>query len=144
MELVQEDTREKTSESAARNPEVVEKAVRRKFSSAYKLKIVKEADACSAQGDVAALLRREGLYSSHLSTWRKQREEGTLRALSPKKRGRKAKTAAELEVEKLRRENRRLQRKLERAEFLLDVQKKASQILGVELPPVEEDEDENG
>ena len=93
---------------------------------------------------MGALLRREGLYSSHVTTWRSQRQAGTLQALSSKKRGRKGKSPAEVENQKLRRENVRLQRKLKRAEFLLDIQKKASEILGIELPPVDEDEeDEN-
>lgn len=126
------------------DPEVVEKAKRRQLSAAYKLRILKLADACRDSREVGALLRREGLYHSYLTDWRRQRETGTLKALSSKKRGRKGKSAPELENEKLRRENKRLQRKLKRAEFLLEIQKKASEILGVELPPVEEDEmDEN-
>ncbi len=123
------------------NPEVPAKAKRRQFAPTYKLRILKEADACKSPGEVGALLRREGLYSSHLTTWRKHREAGTLRALGSKKRGRKGKSPLEQENETLRRENVRLQRKLKRAEFLLDIQKKASEILGIELPPVEEDED---
>ena len=72
------------------DPEVPEKPRRRRFTAEYKLSIVAEADACDDSGGVGALLRREGLYSSHLSTWRRQRDEGQLRALSPKKRGRRA------------------------------------------------------
>ena len=122
------------------DPEVPERATRRRFTLDYKLRILNEADACKDRGEVGALLRREGLYSSHLTTWRHQRQEGTLRALS-KKRGRKGKSDLELENERLRREKKKLERKLERAEFLLEIQKKASAILGVELPPVEELDD---
>ncbi len=124
------------------NPEVPAKAKRRQFAASYKLRILKKADACKSPSEVGALLRREGLYSSHLTTWRQHREAGTLRALSSKKRGRKGKSPLEQENEKLRRENVRLQRKLKRAEFILDIQKKASEILGIELPPVEEDEND--
>src|SRR5690606_30919917 len=108
-------------------------------------RVLKEADACTSSGEVGALLRREGLYSSHLALWRKQSREGTLRALSSK-RGRKEKSAAEIEAARLRREVATLRRRLERAEFLLGVQKKASEILGLEFPPIppEEDEDEIG
>lgn len=127
-------------------PEVREKARRRKFSASFKSRILKEADACSSSGDVGALLRREGLYSSHLTLWRKQRREGTLQALG-NKRGRKGKSAAEIDAARLRRENAKLRRRLERAEFLIEIQKKASAILGIDLPPIppeEDDEEGNG
>ncbi len=73
------------------DPEVPEKTKRRKFTAAYKLRMLHEADQCSRYGEIGALLRREGLYSSHLTTWRKQREQGVLQGLNPKKRGRKPK-----------------------------------------------------
>src|SRR5688572_17077357 len=72
------------------DPEVPEKARRRQFSAAYKLRIVREADACARDGELGALLRREGLYSSHLATWRRQRDEGSLASLAPRRRGRPA------------------------------------------------------
>jgi transposase len=71
------------------DPEVVPQAKRRRFNAEYKVRILEEADACSEPGEIGALLRREGLYSSHLTTWRRQREQGHLEGLSPKKRGRK-------------------------------------------------------
>lgn len=113
------------------DPEVVPKAKRRKFSAEYKLRILGEADNCTEPGQIGALLRREGLYSSHLSTWRRQREQGVLEALSPKKRGRKGKDELEKEVMKLQREKERLQAHLEQAEMIIEVQKKLSRLLGL-------------
>ena len=108
------------------DPEVVPVAERRRFSAAYKLRILKEADQCTEPGELGALLRREGLYSSYLSRWRRARERGLLKALSPKKRGRKpaADPALQKEVEDLRRETKRLRKKLETAETIIEVQKK--------------------
>src|SRR4249919_715571 len=90
--------------------EVPEKPVRRRFDAVYKLRILDEADHCTQSGELGQLLRREGLYSSHLSTWRQQRDEGILSALTPKRRGRKGKPNNPLadEVTKLQRQNRRL------------------------------------
>lgn len=105
--------------------EVRSKAKRRRFTAAYKRRIVEEAAKCE-NGEVAALLRREGLYSSSLSHWRKQYENGGLDALSAKKRGRKPKAPESKELEKLRRENERLQAKLQQAELIIEVQKKVS------------------
>ena len=113
------------------DPEVVPKAKRRKFSAKYKLRVLEEADNCTESGQTGALLRREGLYSSHLTTWRRQREQGVLEGLSPKKRGRKGKDELEKEVNRLRREKERLQARLEQAEMIIDVQKKLSRLLGV-------------
>jgi transposase-like protein len=123
------------------DPEVRAKP-RRQFSATYKVKILEEADACKNGREVGALLRREGLYSSHLSTWRKQREEGTLAGLKPKKRGRKAKPAdpSAEKVKQLEAENRKLKRRLERVELMLDIQKKASELLGIPLKAPENDE----
>lgn len=117
------------------NPEVLERATRRRFSAEYKLHILKLADSCSEPGSLGALLRREGLYASNLKTWRRQRDEGTLEALSPRKRGRKAVEPNPLasELEKLRRENERLSKRLRQAELIIDVQKKVSQMLGITL-----------
>jgi len=115
--------------------EVPEKPVRRRFTVEYKAKILAEADACSEPGMLGELLRREGLYSSHLTTWRKQRDEGALAGLAPKRRGRKAKPKNPLadEVARLQRENRRLQEKLRQAELIIDVQKKVSEMLNIPL-----------
>jgi len=113
------------------DPEVVPKAKRRKFSAEYKLRILDEADKCTEPGQIGALLRREGLYSSHLTTWRRQRGQGVLEALSPKKRGRKGKDELEKEVMKLQREKERLQARLEQAEMIIEVQKKLSRLLGL-------------
>jgi transposase-like protein len=114
------------------DPEVVPKAKRRKFSAEYKRRILEEADSCTEPGQIGALLRREGLYSSHLTTWRRQRDRGLIQALSPKKRGRKRKDELEREVARLERENARLQARLEQAEMIIDVQKKLSKLLGLE------------
>lgn len=115
------------------DPEVVPKAKRRKFTAEYKLRIVKEADTCTEPGQVGALLRREGLYSSHLSEWRQLRKEGQLQALSTKKRGRKAQDPSMAELAELRRENQSLRTRLEQAQIIIDVQKKLSQLLGLSM-----------
>jgi len=119
---------------AVPDPEVPEKARRRRFSAAYKLEVLRQADACSEPGEIGALLRREGLYSSLLSKWRQQREEGALEGLQPKKRGRKAQPRNPLagRVAELERDNERLRKKLEQAETIIDVQKKLSRILGTD------------
>lgn len=110
------------------DPEVVSKPKRRRFSNGYKLRTLDEADQCT-DGEVGALLRREGLYSSHLTTWRQQRERGELQHPSAKKRGRQPDPQA-AEVVRLRQENERLRVRLQQAETILDVQKKLSQMLG--------------
>jgi transposase-like protein len=121
------------------DPEVILRAKRRQFSAKYKLRILTEADQCTQRGEIGALLRREGLYSSHLTTWRKQRDRGQLEGLTPKKRGRKPDPQA-TELARLQRENERLKARLEQAETIIEVQKKLSQMLG--LPPAERDENE--
>jgi transposase-like protein len=121
-------------------PEVLPRAKRRRFSAEYKLRILEEADACTKRGQIGALLRREGLYSSHLSKWRQQRARGQLEGLSPKKRGRKAPDPAEVELARLRQENERLRGRLEQAEIIIDVQKKLSQLLGLTEDEIETDE----
>ena len=119
------------------DPAVLEKPVRRRFLVEYKLRILQEADRCTASGQLGALLRREGLYSSLLSTWREQRRKGMLAGLTPKRRGRKANPDAPLIAENLRltRETHRLTAKLRQAETIIDIQKKLSEILGIPLPP---------
>lgn len=121
---------------------------RRSFTPEFKLRVLREADEAIASGEpgaLGALLRREGVYSSNLATWRKERDAGVLAALTPKKRGRKA-TVNPLaaEVERLQREVDRLQRKLSTAEVVIDVQKKLSSLLGITLPAPTEEELKNG
>jgi len=119
------------------DPAVLEKPVRRRFTAKYKLRILHEADRCNASGQLGALLRREGLYSSLLSTWRRQRDQGTIAGLTPRRRGRKANPDAPLiaENERLKRETQRLAAKLRQAETIIEVQKKLSEMLGIPLPP---------
>ena len=114
---------------------MVPRAKRRRFSAEYKLRILEEAAACSERGQIGSLLRREGLYSSHLTTWRHQREQGQLEALSPKNRGRKPSVDETLakELAELKRENQRLGNRLQQAETIIDVQKKLSGLLGLTL-----------
>lgn len=137
----QEQQQQNEHETKIPDPEVVPKAKRRQFTAKYKLRIVEEADACTEAGEIGALLRREGLYSSHLSNWRQLRKDGQLQALSAKKRGRKAQDPSVAELAKLRRENERLRARLEQAEMIIDVQKKLSQLLG--LTPTESETREN-
>jgi transposase-like protein len=114
-------------------PEVRERAVRRRFTAEYKLRILKEAESCMERGQLGVLLRREGLYSSNLITWRQQSEKGTLKALSPKKRGPKGKRPdpSAGRIAELERENERLEKKLKQAETIIEVQKKVSEILQI-------------
>jgi transposase-like protein len=119
------------------DPEVVVKAQRRRFTAEYKQRILQEADACTQSGEIGALLRREGLYSSHLNTWRHQRARGELQGLTPAKRGRKADPQA-AENARLLRETVRLKAQLARAELIIDVQKKVSQLLGLPEIPLDE------
>jgi transposase-like protein len=119
-------------EDRSRGVEVVAKASRRRFTSEYKFKILREADVCRELGEIGAMLRREGLYTSHLSQWRKQRGEGKL---FEKKRGPapKEKNPLAAKVAALEKEAHRLKARAERAEALVDLQKKVSEILGIEL-----------
>ena len=127
------------------DPEVPEKEPRRKFTAKYKLQILQEADACTESGQLGALLRSKGLYSSNLTTWRKQRDRGLLDALSPKKRGRKEKEKNPLapRVAELEKETERLRRKLKRAETIIEFQKKISEILGIPQEDLPEEEGGN-
>ena len=121
------------------NPEVESKARRRHFSASYKRRILAEADK-GGPGAVAGLLRREGLYSSYLTTWRKQRESGEIAGLEPRKRGKKPvpRNPLTAENEQLRRENARLQKRLHQAETIVAVQKKLCDLLGLTVPPIEQ------
>jgi transposase len=118
------------------DPEVpTDRPKRRTFTAEYKKRILEEADACSALGAMGVLLRREGLFSSHLTEWRRQRERATVAGLAPKKRGRKQKVvdAMATRVAELERDKLRLEQHLRMAEIIIDVQKKVSQLLGVPL-----------
>jgi transposase len=121
------------------DPEVSEKAKRRRFSAEYKLAILREVDACTEPGQIGALLRRERLYSSHLVDWRRQRDAGAFQALA-RKRGRKPTDPARVEVERLRRENERLRGRLAQAEKVIEIQGKVSELLGIPLDPASDDE----
>ena len=120
--------------------EVLESAKRRQFSASYKLKIVQEADSLSGTGEIGSLLRREGLYASQLAKWRKLRDNGALSGLARKKRGPKVSGPNPLsgENESLRRANKRLLKKLQKAEMLIDLQKKVAVLL--EEDSMDEDE----
>jgi transposase len=123
------------------DPEVPEKARRRKFSAEYKLRVLRLADSCTDPGSLGRLLRKEGLYASNLTTWRRQRDQGILQGLKPAKRGRKPSEPNPLmpELEQLRKENARLAKRLKQAELIIDVQKKVAQMLGIETPEKSED-----
>ena len=119
--------------TSAPDPEVPARASRRRFPAKYKLRMLREADACKKPGDLGALLRREGLYSSHLASWRRQRDDGALKSMRARKRGRVPKPENPLrkENERLGRENEALKRRLAQAEEIIDVQKKLSRVLGM-------------
>ena len=119
--------------------EVTEKARRRTFPVEYKRKIVKEADACKAPGEIGALLRREGLYSSQLATWRAARERGELAAGATKKRGPEARPIdpRDKEIAQLRRDLDRQTKRAERAEAIAEIQKKVAALLGRPFPSEE-------
>ena len=123
------------------NPEVVAKPRRRSFTAEYKRRILNEADAARFSSTIGALLRREGLYSSHLVTWRRERDAGILEALTPQKRGPKTKRPPlEDENQKLRRQNERLIEQLRKAEIIIDVQKKVAALLGRPIPTPDPEE----
>ena len=126
-----------TSNGAATSvadPELVKRARRRRFSAAYKLGVLRDADACSAPGEIGALLRREGLYTSHLTAWRKQREQGALQALG-RPRGRPKAGRREAELAALRRRAERAEAELEKARRVIEVQGNVSALLGELLEP---------
>ncbi len=128
-----------TLRAATPDPEVPAKVERRHFTADYRRGILKEADACQAPGEIGALLRREGLYSSHLANWRRQREQGELVPGRARRRG-PTPTRVDPRVTQLEAENRRLQRQLARAETIITLQKKVAEILGIPLTPLDIDE----
>ncbi len=127
-----------TLPARAPDPEVEATVQRRRFSAAYRLRILKAVDACKKPGEVGALLRREGLYSSLLTNWRRQREAGALREMRGRRRG-PTPRPVDPRVTQLEAENRRLQRKLQRAETIITLQKKIAEILGIPLTPLDDD-----
>ena len=120
---------------SAPGTEVVAKPRRRTFSAAYKARILAEAAQCRGPGEIGRLLRREGLYSSHLSAWRKAEREGALGALAARRRGRKPSPSAAVrkELARLQRENTRLREELRKANIILEVQGKVSRLLEIDL-----------
>lgn len=120
------------------DPEVVSRATRRRFTARYKQQILKKADEAAGSGAIGALLRREGLYSSHLVKWRRDRQASIQQGLEPRKRGPKAtRSALGVENQKLQRENERLTEQLRKAELIIDVQKKVAALLGAPIPPTD-------
>jgi transposase len=127
-------SRDATRDAVVPDPEVPDKAKRRTFTAEYKLRVLGEVDEAGA-GEIGSILRREGLYWSHLITWRRERKRRELDAVTPKKRGPRPKhSAAEVELERLRRENERLHAELEKAQLIIDVQKKLARLLGNPIP----------
>ena len=129
--MCQKETNKGNGIGSIADPEVRPRS-RRRFSAAEKLRLLEEADRCREPGEVGALLRREGLYSSHLAQWREQRRQGELSGLQGQKRGRKAEPQA-AELAQLRRENERLKVQLERAAFIIEAQKKLCQLFNLPL-----------
>jgi len=112
------------------NPDVLERPRRRQFTANYKLRILEDADRCAVSGQLGILLRREGLYSSHLAQWRRHRAERTLEALATHRRGHSATPIDSTEFARLRQDNERLTRQLATAESLIEIQKKSQPSLG--------------
>lgn len=121
------------------DPEVVARPKRRQFTIEYKLRVLKEADAGKEPGAIGALLRREGLYSSHLVLWRRQREQAASTQLKSRKRGPKAKVQ-DPRIKQLERDKARLERRLRRAETIIEIQKKVHELLGIPLRNLDTDE----
>lgn len=125
------------------SPEVTERPVRRQFTAEYKLRVLQELEGCSESGAVGRVLRREGLYSSLVSTWRVQRALGSMAQLAPQKRGRKVEPPNPMAAKYalLERKHRKLEKKLQRTELLLDIQKKIADLLGISLEKPGSDEE---
>jgi transposase len=126
---------------APRSSEVSAKRRRRRYSAEDKRRVLREADACNKPGELGALIRREGIYSSTLSQWRAARQRGEIAGLTAKKRGPKAHAvdARDREIWQLQKENQKLKKRAERAEALVEIQKKVSQLLGIQLQSSDED-----
>jgi transposase len=124
----------------AASPELSPRPQRRTFSAAAKLRILEETDRAADTGGIAAILRREGLYSSALTDWRRQRDAGAFEALKPLRRGPKPVVPADADLGQLRRENARLRQRLEHAEAIIGIQKKVAALLGIPMATSEDDE----
>lgn len=124
-------------------PEVSARPTRRRFTVEYKERIVREAGRCTEPGQIGALLRREGLYSSHLDKWRKKLAQGGREALAAKRGRKPTRTAAQVELEKLRKRNARLEQRLKQAETIIEIQKKVAEILGTPLARIGDSEGDN-
>ena len=136
LDSVLGDLMEGGREASRPNPEVLARAKRRTYTGDYKQPVLAEADAARGSGEIGAVLRGHGLYSSHLTKWRQERKSGIVEGLAPQKRGPKSKAnPLTLENQKLRRDNERLADRLRKAEIVIDVQKKVAMLLGI---PIEE------
>ncbi len=124
-----------SSSSGVPDPQLAERPRRRRFSAEYKLRILREAEACTRKGEIGAMLRREGLYTSHLTAWRKQRDAGALEGLIPRKRGPRGQSPEQVENERLRRALDRTQADLETARRVIEVQGNVSALLEDLLAP---------
>ena len=131
-----------TARPAEPDPQVVERAARRHFTAEYKARIVREADGCRERGEVGALLRREGLYSSHLDAWRKQLRSHGVEGLKARRRGPAPKPKPSAREVQLEREKRQLEKDLAKAKAIIDFQKKVHGLLGIPLKNLELDEDD--
>ena len=125
------------------DPEVVPRATRRRFTAKYKAAILREAERCTGSGSLGAMLRREGLYSSHLANWRKQEAAQGQAGLTPKRRGPKPKPQPSAREKQLEREKRALEKRLAKAELIIEFQKKVHALLGIPLSSPERDEDDS-
>jgi transposase-like protein len=123
------------------DPAVEAKAKRRRFTAEYKLRILREVDRAKGAGEVGAILRREGLYSSHLTQWRRDRDRAAKAGLAARKRGPKGRVE-DPRIKQLERENAKLKRRNQRLEALVDIQKKACEMLGIPLSPHDSDEND--
>ena len=134
MLTMSNSTADQPSLAAVPDPEVSDRPKRRKFTAEYKLRILRELDGCTEPGSIGAVLRREGLYSGHITSWRRAREEGVLNALAPKKRGRPRKVRNSLADENaaLQKQVARLEEELRKARTIIDVQKKLCTALGLD------------
>ena len=137
MELVQVGTIGSGGPGDVPESEVSSRPTRRRFSASYKQRILQQADSCTEPGELGALLRREGLYSSHLAKWRRARRDGELAGLSERKRGPKGqrKMVPARDAERIERENARLKQELDKAQTIISFQKKLSEMLGIEMKP---------
>lgn len=134
----QPTTRQACSPHERPDPEVVQCPKRRKFSAEYKRRILEELDACDKPGQIGALMRREGLYSSTLTQWRRQRAQTGVEGLAPKKRGPKSTRDPQAEaIQRLERENARLRKGLEQSRLIIDIQKKTAALLGMEIDEIQ-------